>query len=76
MPYTFDNVMAAVRCMDILKRSGKSLRDLTESLPAFSIVTDEVDAEAGRAYVMSLLGRMKDNPIRLGRGLTFITKKG
>ena len=25
---------------------------------------------------MSLLGRMKDNPIRLGRGLTFITKKG
>lgn len=76
MPYTFDNVMAAVRCMDILKRSGKSLRDLTESLPAFSIVTDEVDAEAGRAYVMSLLGLMKDNPIRLGRGLTFITKKG
>ena len=62
--------------MDILKRSGRSLSALTERLPAFSIVTDEVDAQAGRAYVMSLLGRMKDNPIRLGRGITFVTKQG
>ncbi len=76
MPYAFDNVMAAARCMDILKRSGRSLSALTERLPAFSIVTDEVDAQAGRAYVMSLLGRMKDNPIRLGRGITFVTKQG
>lgn len=74
MPYIFDNIMAAVRCADICRGGG--LSEAVRALPPFSVVTDEVDARAGRAYVMRLLGRLRENPIRLGKGVTFVGSRG